>query len=97
MREDMAKKNQFFDDVAKVAGGALSAVGGVKEEMEALVRQRVEKFINDQNLVNREEFDVIKEMLSEIQKEQANLNKKITDIENIKRSKPKKTIPKASK
>ena len=78
----MTKKNQLFDDVAKVAGGALSAIGGLKEETENLVKQRVEKFINRQNLVTREEFDVIKEMLSNIQREQMSIKKKIKELDS---------------
>ncbi|MAI06207.1 MAG: hypothetical protein CBC47_03620 [Alphaproteobacteria bacterium TMED87] len=92
----MTKKNQFFDDVAKVAGGALSAIGGLKEETENLVKQRVEKFINRQNLVTREEFDVIKEMLSNIQREQILIKKKIKELESDNKN-SNESVPKQKK
>jgi len=96
----MKKKNQFLDDVAKVAGGALSAIGGLKEEVENLVKQRVEKFINRQNLVTREEFDVVKDMLSNMQREQIILKKKLkefdSDNKNTNKSVPNQKKPKSS-
>ena len=36
----MQTSNRFFDDLAKVASGAASTLVGVKQEIEALVRQR---------------------------------------------------------
>ncbi len=96
----MKNKNQFLDDVAKVAGGALSAIGGLKEEIENLVKQRVEKFINRQNLVTREEFDVVKEMLSNIQKEQVLIKKKFKEFDSVNKNSnkpsPKHKIPKST-
>ncbi len=92
----MKKKNQFLDDVAKVAGGALSAIGGLKEEVENLVKQRVEKFINRQNLVTREEFDVVKDMLSNMQREQIILKKKLKEFDSDNKN-PNKSLPNQKK
>ncbi len=92
----MKKKNQFLDDVAKVAGGALSAIGGLKEEVENLVKQRVEKFINRQNLVTREEFDVVKDMLSNMQREQIILKKKLKEFDSDNKN-PNKSVPNQKK
>ena len=51
----MQSQNRIFDDIAKVAGGALGALGSLKQEIETLVRQRVERFMADRDLVSREE------------------------------------------
>ena len=47
----------FLDDLAKVASGAVSTAAGVKDEIEAIMRQRLEKLLADADLVSREEFD----------------------------------------
>ena len=39
----MQTNNRFFDDIAKMANGAMSAAAGVREEMEQLIRQQFEQ------------------------------------------------------
>ncbi len=58
----MAERPRFFDDLAGVAGGALSALAGLREEMEALVRARVDETIRRLELVRREELDAVAEL-----------------------------------
>ena len=60
----MQSQNRIFDDIAKVAGGALSALGGLKQEIEAMVRDRFERFMAEGNFARREEFDVVQAMAS---------------------------------
>ncbi|HAE02241.1 MAG TPA: pyrroline-5-carboxylate reductase, partial [Rhodospirillaceae bacterium] len=55
----MQTKGKFFDDVAKVAGGAMGTLGGMKQEAESAVRQRVERLLSDMDLVPRDEFDAM--------------------------------------
>jgi BMFP domain-containing protein YqiC len=58
----MADRPKFFDDLAGVAGGALSALAGVRDEAEALVRARIDEAIRHLDLVKREELDAAVEM-----------------------------------
>ncbi len=58
----MAVRPRILDDLAGVAGGALSALAGLREELEALVRARVDETIRRLDLVRREELDAISEM-----------------------------------
>ena len=58
----MQTRNRFFDDLAKVANSAAGTFAGLKDEIEAMVRQRVESFLGDMQLVSREEFDAVKAM-----------------------------------
>jgi len=83
----MNGQKRILDDIAKVAGGALSALGGLKQEIETFVNQAVEKFFYDKNLVTREEFEVLKEMIVKARSEQEEIlskfdiiNKKIEEI-----------------
>jgi BMFP domain-containing protein YqiC len=55
----MAERPRFFDDLAGVAGGAFSALTGLREEAEALVRARLEEAIRALDLVRREELDAV--------------------------------------
>jgi len=58
----MADRPKFLDDLAGVAGGALSALSGVRDEAEALVRARIDEAIRRLDLVRREDVDAAIEM-----------------------------------
>jgi len=77
----MQSQNRFFDDLAKVAGGALGALSGLKQEMEAMVRERVERFMADNNMVPREEFEAVKAMAAEARAEQERLAARVAALE----------------
>ena len=58
----MSERPRFFDDLAGVAGGAISALAGLREEMEALARARIDETIRRLDLVRREELDAVSEL-----------------------------------
>ena len=58
----MAERPRFFDDLAGVAGGAISALAGLREEVEALARARIDEAIRRLDLVKREELDAMAEL-----------------------------------
>ena len=77
----MQSQNRIFDDLAKVAGGALSALGSLKQEVEATVRDRMERFMAEGNFVRREEFDVVQAMASAARVEQEKLAARVAELE----------------
>ncbi len=58
----MAERPKFFDDLAGVAGGAMSALVGLREEAESLVRSRLDEAIRKLDLIKRDEFEAVQEM-----------------------------------
>ena len=58
----MAERPRFFEDIAGVAGGALSALAGLRDETEAMIRARVDETIRRLELVRREELDAVAEL-----------------------------------
>ncbi len=58
----MAERPRFFEDIAGVAGGALSALAGLRDETEAMIRARVDETIRKLELVRREELDAVAEL-----------------------------------
>lgn len=77
----MQSSNRLLDDLAKVASGAASAMAGVREEVEGLVRQRVERLLADLDLVSRDEFDVAKAMAAKARAEQEKLELRVKALE----------------
>ena len=58
----MAERSRFIDDLAGVAGGAMSALTGIRQELEAIVRARLDEAIRALDLVRRDEYDAMAEM-----------------------------------
>ena len=88
----MQTRAKIFDDIAKVTGGAVSTLSGIKTELENLVRQQIERILGDADMVPREEFEVVKAMASKARSKQEEMEKRILQLEKItKLSVPKKT------
>ena len=77
----MQTSNRILDDLARVANGAISTLVGIKNEFDALVRQRIERLLNDADVVPREEFDAVKAMAAKARTEQERLEKRIAGLE----------------
>jgi BMFP domain-containing protein YqiC len=77
----MQTGNRFFDDLAKVASGAVSTVVGIRQEMEAVIRQRVERLVSDFDLVRRDEFEAVKAMAANARAGQEHLAQRLAELE----------------
>lgn len=77
----MQSKNRLFDDVAKVASGAASTLSGVREEIDGLIRQQIERVMAEMDMVPREEFDAVKAMAAKARAEQDALNARVAALE----------------
>jgi BMFP domain-containing protein YqiC len=58
----MRERPRFFDDFAGVAGGALSVLAGLREEVQAMARSAVEETLRRLDLVRREELLAVQEL-----------------------------------
>ena len=56
----MAMRSNFMADLAQMASGAASAVGGMREEIDNMIRQRMERSLYARGLVTREDFDALR-------------------------------------
>ena len=82
---NMQIRNRLLDDIAKMANSAAGLASGMREEIEALVNSRVEKILDRLNLVSREEFDVVKAMLSKSRTEQEKIEERLRKLESKKK------------
>jgi BMFP domain-containing protein YqiC len=58
----MSDRPKFFEDLAGVAGGAISALAGLREETEAAIRARVDETIRHLQLVRRDELEAVTDL-----------------------------------
>ena len=73
--------NRLFDEMARLMGDAASVAQGVRREAETVFRTQMERFVNDLDLVKREEFDVVREMASKAAVENEKLKKRVAELE----------------
>ena len=78
----MQTQNRFFDDLARVAAGAIGALSGVRSEVEARLREQLERVLGGMDLVSREEFEAVKAMAAKARSEQEDLQKRVTELES---------------
>jgi BMFP domain-containing protein YqiC len=77
----MQTENRLFDDLARMANGAINTLSGVREEFESRLRERVERWLTEMDMVPREEFEAIKELAQKARAEQEDLSAKVAALE----------------
>ena len=78
----MQTQNRFFDDIARVAAGALGTLSGVKTEVETRLREQLERVLAGMDLVSRDEFEAVKAMAAKARSEQEDLARRVAELES---------------
>ena len=86
----MVNKTKILSELSKIAEDAIGTFSGVKKEVETIVKLRINRVINNMNLVKREEFEILKKMVQKLIIE----NKK---LKNKTKNKPPPVIKKKKK
>lgn len=73
--------NKLFDDLARMAAGAAGTAIGVRDEIEAQVRQQAERLLSRMDLVTRDEFEAVREMASQARAEQEAMAARLDALE----------------
>lgn len=77
----MATNNRLFEDFARVAQGAAGALAGLRDELEARIKDQVDRVLSRMNLVRREEFDAVQAMAAKARREQETLASRLSALE----------------
>lgn len=73
--------NRLLDEFAKLMTDMAGVAQGVRREVETAFRSQAERFLSDMDLVQREEFDAVREMASRAREENESLKKRIAALE----------------
>jgi BMFP domain-containing protein YqiC len=77
----MSDRPRFFEDLAGVAGGAISALAGLRDETEAAIRARVDETIRKLELVRREELEAVTELAANARAGQEAAERRLAALE----------------
>ena len=77
----MQTDNPFLDGMAKLFTDAAGAANSLRNEIESVVRQRMERLVADMNLVHRDEFETVKAMAAKARTENESLAARVAELE----------------
>ena len=69
-------KSKFLNDFSNVAQGAFSTVNAIREELDIIIKSKLERLLTSKGLITREDYDVLDIRISQI-------NNKIDGLEAI--------------
>lgn len=73
--------SRFFDELAKVMTNAAGAAQGARREVDNLVKAQIERVLADIQIVQREEFEVVRDMAALARTENEALRARIDELE----------------
>jgi BMFP domain-containing protein YqiC len=89
--------NRFFDEMARLMNDAAGVAQGVRREFDTLFRTQIERILREFNVVQREEFEAVKEMARLAREENEELKSRIEMLEGKPAGKPAVKAAKKSK
>lgn len=73
--------NRIFDEMARLMNDAAGVAQGVRREFDTLFRTQAERFMRDLDVVQREEFEAVKEMARLAREENEALKSRLEALE----------------
>ncbi|MBX9589607.1 MAG: accessory factor UbiK family protein [Hyphomonadaceae bacterium] len=73
--------NRFLDELSKLLTDAAGAAQGMRREVETLMKAQGERILRDMDVVQREEFEAVKEMAAKARDENEQLKARIAALE----------------
>ncbi len=73
--------NRIFDEFARLANDAAGVAGGVRREIETMVRSQAERILRGMDVVTREEHEAVKEMAAKAREENERLAIRVAELE----------------
>ena len=90
----MQTDNRLLDGMARFFTNAAGAATAFKDEMETMMKARLERMIADLDFVPRDEFDAVKAMAAKARSENEKLAARVAELESslgARKAKPKRS------
>lgn len=81
----MSTTSRIFDDIGRLMNEAAGVADGVRREVETAVKSQAERFVADMDLVKREDFDALRELVQAQGEEIAQLRRELTALRTKKK------------
>jgi len=82
----MDQGSKVFDDIGRLMNDAAGVAEGVRREAENVFKSQMERIVADLDLVSREDFDVLREIVEVQGEEIAMLQKELSSLRTRKKT-----------
>ena len=73
--------NRFLDEIARLMNDAAGVASGVRREVDTVVRTQADRILRELDVVKREEFEAVKDMVRLAREENEALKARIAALE----------------
>ena len=77
----MQSRGKIYDDLSQLMSNAMGVAQGARQEAETAFRSLVDRWMAEQDLVTREEFEAVREMAVRAREENEALAARIGELE----------------
>lgn len=81
----MTQSSKIFDDLGRLMTEAAGVADGARREVETMFRAQAERFVGNMDLVKREDFDALRELVQTQSEEIAQLRKEVAALKAKKK------------
>ena len=81
----MTTTSRIFDDIGRLMNDAAGVADGVRREVETAVKAQAERFVADMDLVKREDFEALRDLVQVQGEEIAQLRRELTALRTKKK------------
>lgn len=85
----MNQSNKIFDGLGRVMNEAAGVADGVRREVETVAKSQVQRLVADMDLVKREDFDALRELVQVQGEEIDSLRKELEALKGDSKAKSK--------
>ena len=78
-------QSRIFDDLGRLMNDAASVADGLRREVETMVKSQGERWIADMDLVKREDYDALRELVQAQGEELAELKKQLDAMKSTRK------------
>lgn len=77
----MQTRSRILDDIARLTNGAAGVASGMRDEIESLVQHRLERVLENLDLVRRDEFEAVEAVAIRAREAQEALEARVAALE----------------
>ena len=74
-------RSRIFDDLGKLVSDAAGMAQGVRREVETIVKTQIERLLASMDVVQREEFEAVRDLAAAAHEENESLKARIAALE----------------
>jgi BMFP domain-containing protein YqiC len=78
--------SRIFDNVGRMMNDAAGVADGVRREVESMVRAQAERFVMDMDLVKRDDYNALRELVQNLSAEVRTLKAEVASLKSASAS-----------